>query len=144
MTDPTTPDSGPVLDHGTRVRLRRLRLKATQGELAEAAGVNRDTVGAIEQGGGSASKRRDVDEALDREEAQAGLAPWADDMADKYAPRPSRPEQPEPRFIRIKVEGVYGAKALIVEGSPDDQAQLEAMVDRIMRNLRDEPGSGVE
>ena len=43
---------------------------------------------------------------------------------------------PEPHLIRITVEGVYGAKALIIEGAPEDQRQLEAMVDRIMRNLR--------
>lgn len=50
----------------------------------------------------------------------------------------TEPEVPAagPHLIRITVEGVSGAKALIVEGAPEDQAQLEAMVDRIMRNLR--------
>lgn len=49
---------------------------------------------------------------------------------------PEMPEDPGPNLIRMRVEGVYGAKSLILEGSPENQAQLEAMVDRIMWNLR--------
>lgn len=52
MTRENRADSGPVSDDGDRVRLRRERAQLHVNELAELAGVNRDTLSAIEAGKG--------------------------------------------------------------------------------------------
>lgn len=117
------------------VQRRRIRLDMTQDDLGKEAGVNRDTVGAVESGGGSPRSRRKINDALDRLEADARLAP----MGETGSTPPEIVEQstPErPPMIRFIVEGVYGAKALIVEAPPENRAELEAAVDRIMRALQ--------
>ena len=65
---------------------------------------------------------------------QGGLSPEHEmgmDMPSQVQPTPAA----DPGFVRIKVENVYGARALIVEGPVGDLAELEAAVDRIMRRL---------
>jgi DNA-binding XRE family transcriptional regulator len=127
------PDAADLTTVGAHFRLRRERLDMTQDELAAEAGVNRDTVSAIESGKGSAKTRRKVDEALTRAEDEARLQP----MPAEPEPTEAEPE-PSPHFIRFKVEGVYGARALVVEAPVENLAELEEMVDRIMRRLQSE------
>lgn len=43
-------------------------------------------------------------------------------------------------LVRFTVEGVYGAKALVVEGPVGNIPELEAAVDRIMRRVQGETG----
>lgn len=126
MTLANATQSGLVDDF----RERRLRLAMNQDEVGVEAEMHRDTVSAIEGGGGSPVKRRKLDQALTRLEADAGL-PALHEVASS-APAAEVP----PAVIRLTVEGVYGAKALIVEGPVESLPELEAMVDRIMRRIQ--------
>lgn len=47
---------------------------------------------------------------------------------------------PKPNVVRYEVQGVYGAKAIIVEGPVESIAELEASVDRILRRMAREQG----
>lgn len=132
MTGDRASELGTVAGHES-FRQRRDRLHMNQDEVAAEAGMNRDTVGAIEAGKGSASKRRDLDEALTRLEAEANLPPLAENARVEEVSKPAESEH----LIRFKVEGVYGAKALIVKGPVENLSELEAAVDRIMRRLQD-------
>lgn len=107
----------------------------TQEEIGKESGLNRDTVSAVEAGKGSAASQRRVDAALTRLEAEAGLTPFGAESA------PER-EDDKPHVVRFEVQGVYGAKALIVEGPVEDLPALEAAVDRIMRRLAGEQKDG--
>lgn len=114
---------------GAEFKRRRDAIGLSRSELAKRAGVDRSRVQMAEE---DDPRLRDntlgaIDRALSALEREMGMGE-------------TRPD--EPHLIRIKVEGVYGAKALIVEGRPEDQAQLEAMVDRIMRNLRSGDAEG--
>lgn len=135
MNVPGGPDWTTV---GSEFRERRMRLNLNQDELAAAAGVHRDTVSAIELGQGSPRTRKSLDETLSRMEAEAGLPPLT--VAQDPAPD-QKMQHPAPGVVRVTVEGVYGAKALIVEAPPENLPELEAMVDRIMRNLRGDEGT---
>lgn len=116
-------DHGESQSRAQRVRDRREALGMKIKDLAEEADVHRGHLGEYEAGKREVTEPwiRKVENALSRIETEVGM--------DASPP-------PAPHLIRITVEGVYGAKALIIEGAPEDQAQLEAMVDRIMRNLR--------
>jgi DNA-binding XRE family transcriptional regulator len=126
-----TADSIPVSDAGDRVRMRRERLGATQGEVAEQAGVNRDTVSAVEHGQSSAKSRRLVTDALTRMEEEAGLPP----IGDEPLVRRVEPVEGAPQLLRIEVPDMYGGKAIVVEGPVDNPEALAAAVDAIMRRL---------
>lgn len=66
-------ESAGMSDEGARIAERRARLGWTQDELATAAGVHRDTVGAIEGGAGfQAGTLIKINNALDEGEAEAG------------------------------------------------------------------------
>jgi len=132
---------------GSEFRERRLRLKMTQEEVAVEADLNRDTVSAIEAGKGGLKSRRQLDDALTRLEDEGGLPPLTVAESDEI-PR-SAPTEPETSrtpvpMIRFTVEGVYGAKALVVEGPVENLPELEEAVDRIMRRLAGEQGSTPE
>lgn len=114
-------------DVGERVRARRKALGMTQDDLAGEAGINRDTLGAIENGlGYRASSLTKIEEALARLEDEAGMS----------AAPPQTDAPPSPHLVRFTVKGVYGAEALTVEGPVEDIAALEAAVDRIMRRIQ--------
>lgn len=118
--------SGDMSDEGARITERRERLKLTKSALAKESGVHRDTLADIEAGKGfQAATVGKIDETLTRLEEEAGLG---------AAPPPA-----SAGFIRFSVEGVYGAKALVVEAPVENVAELEAMVDRIMRSLQGAP-----
>lgn len=132
MNDDTS-DSLSVSDAGDRVRMRRERLGASQEDVAESAGVNRDTVRAVERGESSAKSRRLVADALTRMEEEAGL----DLPGEETHPLVRRvaPVEGAPQLIRIEVPGVHGAKAIVVEGPVDNPEALAEAVDAIMRRL---------
>jgi DNA-binding XRE family transcriptional regulator len=113
--------SGAMSNEGTRVTERRERLKLNKSELAKESGVHRDTITDIENGKGfQAATMGKIDETLTRLEQEAGL-----DVP-----------QATSGLVRYSVEGVYGAKALVVEGPVANIAELEASVDRIMRRIQ--------
>jgi transcriptional regulator with XRE-family HTH domain len=121
---------------GSEFRERRVRLNMSQDELAADAGMHRDTVSAIEAGQGSPKKRRQLDETLARLEQEGHLPPLSITEGEQAPPTPAQSERPH--VVRFEVQGVYGAKALIVEGPVEDLPALEAAVDRIMRRLAGE------
>ncbi len=133
------PDSIPVSDAADRARMRRERLALTQGEVADEAGVNRDTVSAVEHGQSSAKSRRLVLDALTRMEEEAGLSP----LGDEPLVRRVEPVAGAPGLLRVEVPNMYGGKALIIEGSSDDPEGLAAAVDAIMRRAYPPAGEGV-
>lgn len=129
-TTPTTSLGRVDENRGARVRERREALGLSVRSLAALADVDRGRLALFEEG--STSPRdywaQRVEHALDRAEAEGAEPVAEDDEASK------------PGFVRFKVEGVYGAKALVVEGPVENIGELEAAVDRIMRRLAGEPG----
>jgi transcriptional regulator with XRE-family HTH domain len=123
---------GDVIDkgRGAALRARREHLGMTVSDLAELASVDRGKLGRFESGKDVPSERwiSGVERALDSFEAETG-----------HEPGEAATKPPEAGFIRFKVEGVYGAKALVVEGPVENMAELEEMVDRVMRRLADGP-----
>ena len=126
-SDPT--ESTPVTD-GALVRARRERLGASQGEVADQAGVNRDTVSAVEHGTASAKSRRIVGDALTRMEEEAGMPPYGAPAVERVAPI-----EGSSQLLRIEVPGLHGAQAIVVEGPVDNPEAIAAAVDAIMRRL---------
>lgn len=124
--DPT--ESAPVTD-GALARARRERLGASQGEVAEQAGVNRDTVSAVEHGSASAKSRRLVADTLTRMEEEAGLPPYGQ-LVERVAP-----VEGAERLVRVEVPSLHGGEAIVIEGSADDPEGLAIVVDAIMRRL---------
>lgn len=120
-------DSTPS-ERARAITERREALGMTGAALARLADVNRGHLSEYERGKREVAEPwiRRVERALDRIEHETGH----DEPEQKPAETP---------FIRIKVEGVYGAKALILEAPPGNIAELEAMVDQIMRRLQDAP-----
>lgn len=130
MTRNELAQSGGMSEEGQRITERRERLKLNKSELMRESGVHRDTIADIEGGKGfQAATLAKIEEALTRLEAEAGIG---------------APAKPESGVVRFRVEGVYGAEALVVEGSIDNLAELEASVDRIMRRIERHGTSAVE
>lgn len=132
-------DSLSVSDAGERVRMRRERLGASQEEVAEQAGVNRDTVGAVERGKSSAKSRRLVTDALVQMEEDAGLPPIGEE------PLVRRVEMIEgaSQLARIEVPTLHEGRAIVVEWPVSDPEGLAAAVDAIMRRLYPPTGGEV-
>jgi transcriptional regulator with XRE-family HTH domain len=118
---------------GSRVRARRVKMGISVKELAMRAGVDRGTLSSLEA---DDDRVRDttiaaIERALDLLEQEMGMD----------APGPD--EEKAPGLVRFEVTGVYGADALVVEGPVENLAELEAMIDRIMRGSRaGERGNG--
>lgn len=125
-----TEQTGP----GVRLRARREALGLTGTALAKLAEVSREHLSAIESGHKTPTTEwvRRVERALDNYAHETGQ-----DEPESEAPAPAT----SPGLIRFKVEGVYGAKALVVEGPVENLAELEEMVDRVMRRLAGESGT---
>jgi transcriptional regulator with XRE-family HTH domain len=149
MVTTDTRESVTMSDFGETARLRRERLRATQDEVADAAGVNRDTVGAVEAGKGSNRSRGKIDDALSAMEAEAGLTGVVP-LGPPQVPSPATSSENAPKVVRIEVPNMYGGDAIIVEGPIEHPEVLEAMVDRLMRKFAvargelDEPIEPVE
>lgn len=110
-------------DEGARVKARRERLAMGKRELAELAGVSRDTLAAIEDGQGfRRSSLTKIEKALDEVEAEAGIeAPPVDVRAD------------EQDLVEFRVEGVLGVQAVVVRGPVRDVREFEGSIARILR-----------
>lgn len=129
----------PVTDasSGADIQRRRLAIGMSVAELAKRASVDRGRLSALERG----DKVRDttlaaVVRALSDIEHELGM-----DEPSQVVPVEAAPT-PAPHMVRIEVDGVYGAKALVVEGPVDDLPALEAAVDRILRRLAGEATEG--
>lgn len=124
---PAVTSGGDATDRGAEIRRRFDELGISDREWHAQTGIDRKTLHRAMQNqpGTRSSTYAAIESNLDQLERMAAGEPVA---------QPATATD----LIRIEVQGVYGAKALIVEGSPENQAQLEAMVDRIMRNLRNE------
>lgn len=121
------------MNAGADIRKRRLAIGMSVTALAKLAGVDRGRLKALEAG----EKVRDttmaaVVKALSDREHELGI-----DLPSQVRMVPVEAES-HPQVIRFEVQGVYGAKALVVEGPPENIAELEEMVDRIMRRLAGE------
>lgn len=133
---------GPVdyIERGDRIRERRENLGMSLRGLADRAGVDRAALTKFERGEQVGSPEewwvRKIERALDAFEQETGHAPTEDSPPESAATT----AESNPGFIRFRVEGVYGAKALVVEGPVDNLPQLEAAVDRIMRRLAGDQG----
>lgn len=121
-------DSDELGDTGARIRARRKSLGLQAGRLAALAEVNREHLSAVENG-----HKRPTDEWVRR--VELAMDEWARETGQE----PTEPVEPATpahgRMIKFTVEGVYGAKALVVEGPVENLAELEDMVDRVMRRL---------
>jgi transcriptional regulator with XRE-family HTH domain len=108
---------------GRDIKARRDRIGLTIKELAGRAEVSRDTLSDWERGARNPQSEtvEAVLAALDQLEEEMGIT----------APAPG--QGPSPGLVRFEVTGVYGADALVVEGPVENIAELEAMIDRIMR-----------
>jgi hypothetical protein len=106
------------------------------GRLSAMAEVSREHLSAVENGHKKPTDEwvRRVELAMDRYAHETG-------QDEPEAPAAANEGATPPGFIRFKVEGVYGAKALVVEGPVDNLPELEAAVDRIMRRLAGEQGA---
>jgi DNA-binding XRE family transcriptional regulator len=114
---------------GTEFLNRRARLNMTQDEIADEAGVNRDTVSAVEKGRGSAVSRRKIDEALTRAEDEAGFR-----VVD---PQPAPSNGGEPQLVEFEVTGDFGVR-VVVKGPIANAKELEASVSRLIRDMKSE------
>lgn len=136
VADRTTSLDGVDIDNrGANVKARREHLGMSKAALAKLAGVDRGKLQRFEDGHDTPSDRwiGGVMRALDDFEAETGhrQGEGAEVKSDD-----------RPHVIRFEVQGVYGAKALVVEGPVDDLPALEAAVDRIMRRLAGEQEKG--
>lgn len=110
---------------GRTVRERRNRLGMSQAELGDEAGVNRDTIGALEKGEGVRfSTVRAVSDALDRLEAETASPPDPEDERD------------DAHVMEFEVSGDFGVR-VVVRGPVNDAEALEASVTRLVRNIRE-------
>lgn len=123
------PAQSPDVTDGALARARRERLGVSQGEVAAEAGVNRDTVSAVEHDQASARSRRIVLETLTRMEDEAGLPPYGEPLVERITPIEGT------TLLRVEVPNLHGGQALVVEGSADDPEALAAAVDALMRRL---------
>jgi predicted transcriptional regulator len=112
------------------IRARREYLGMSRAALAKRAGVDRGKLQRFEDGKDDPSDRwiGGVERALDMFEVETG----------HEAREGAEVVSGSPHIVRFEVQGVYGAKALIVEGPVEDLPALEAAVDRIMRRLAGE------
>jgi transcriptional regulator with XRE-family HTH domain len=108
---------------GSQIRARRVKLGISVKELALRAGVDRGTLASLEADDGRVRETTisAIERALDVLEQEMGIdAPAAEDERAHG-------------LVRFEVTGVYGADALVVEGPVENIAELEAIIDRIMR-----------
>ena len=117
---------------GAGIQRRRLEIGISVAELARRAGVDRGRLTALENG----ERVRDTTLAA----VTRALADLEHELGMDVPSVVEAPTAAAPSMIRFTVEGVYGAKALVVEGPVENIAELEAAVDKIMRRLAGEQG----
>lgn len=122
---------------GAGFKERRTAIGMSVNALAKRAGVDRGSLTALEAGG----HVRDTTVAA----VERTLADLEHELGmDEPSQVAGEPVAEKPHVVRFEVQGVYGARALIVEGPVDDLPALEAAVDRIMRRLAGEESATQE
>lgn len=129
-SSPVTSSAGNSGDRGAVIARRIDALGISDREWHTQTGIDRKTLHRAirNEPGTRASTYTAIEAELDKLEAKV--------TGQAVAQR--TPEMPRPNVIRVEVQGVYGAKALVFEAGPENIAELEAMVDRIMRRLAGE------
>lgn len=121
---------GDMSDEGQRVKERRERLGMDKKELATEAGVNRNTLAAIESGESfNRTSLAKIERALERLELEAGL-----DTPTARVP----PEGQD--LVEFRVEGVLGVQAVVVRGPVRDVREFEGSIARILRQVQSTGG----
>lgn len=122
---------------GASIRARRKALGMGAGRLASLAEVSREHLSAVENG-----HKVPTGEWVRR--VELAMDDWARETG-QMQDEPAEPPTPAPGgMIKFTVEGVYGAKALVVEGPVENLAELEDMVDRVMKRLAGDNGATAE
>lgn len=123
-----TSSAGDDTDRGAAISARIDALGITDREWHAITGIDRKTL-----------NRARRNEPGTRPGTYTAIEAELDKLEKRAAGEPVAIEQPpaKPAMLRVEVRGVYGADALIVEAPPENLGELEEMVDRIMRNLRD-------
>ena len=116
---------GGMSDEGTRVRQRRERLGMDKQDLANEAGVNRNTLAAIERGDSfNRTTLAKIERALDQLEQEAGI----------NAPPPPE-SSPGSDLIEFDISGDFGVH-VVVKGPIHDAELLQRQVLGIIREIR--------
>lgn len=127
-------DSPVMSDEGERVRARRERLAMSKLELADLAGVSRDTLAAIEAGQGfRRSSLTKIEKALGEAEAEAGID----------AP-PTKVASDDQDLVEFRVEGVLGVSSVVVRGPVRDVREFEGSIARILRQVQQQAAESDE
>jgi transcriptional regulator with XRE-family HTH domain len=113
-------------DEGSNVRARRERLGMDKKALAAEAGVNRNTLTAIEAGESfNRTTLAKIERALSRLEDEAGIdAPVA------------RATPGDEDIVEFRVEGVLGVHSVVVKGPIRDIERFEDSIARILRQVQ--------
>lgn len=120
---------------GYNVRIRRRRLRLGQVELAELAGVNKNTITAIEDGRGSTRTITQVLVALEQQERERGLAPLADGAIDDEAePTDADVSDYTPDDIPVIYEGEASPQGTLFW---DNEGKLKSDIERRISRPRD-------
>lgn len=104
---------------GRSIKARRLALGIKSiREFAEASGISREALTAIEKGAGSEGSMERAEAWLDRMEAETGH------------------DEPVREPLRFTFHDVYGIGELIVEGPVEHPDELVAAVARLLADIR--------
>lgn len=107
-------------DTGGRIRERRARLGLSVKELAERAGVDRDTLSNLEAGGNARLQTvRSIERALSEMETEPSVQPVGD---------------PDDGLVEFVVEGHFGVRA-VVKGPIRDIDKLQEAVGRLIAGM---------
>lgn len=131
-------DSGSVIssagstdDRGAAIQRRIDDLGISDREWHAQTGIDRKTL-----------HRAIRNEPATRASTYTAIESELDKLEAKVAGRPvSQRASEKPSVMRVEVQGVYGAKALVFEAPVENMEELEAMVDRVMRRLASEGGA---
>lgn len=116
-------------EEGARVRARRERLGMDKKQLAEEAGVSRDTVAAIEEGQSfRRSSLTKIERALEAAEVESGLEPPAAEGSHQHG---------DLIEFRVEPDGSF-----IVRGPVRDRDELVQSVAELIRRARQQDDSG--
>lgn len=126
-----TSSAGSEDDRGAAIQRRIDALGISDREWHAQTGIDRKTL-----------HRAIRNEPGTRPSTYTAIEAEMDKLEAKFAGRPVSQRVPEerPNVMRVEVQGVYGAKALVFEAPVENLAELEAMVDRVMRRLANEAG----
>lgn len=113
-------------NEGQRVKERRERLGLDKKGLAAEAGVNRNTLAAIEAGESfNRTSLAKIERKLDELEVEAGFdAPPATSQAG------------DQDLVEFRIEGVLGVAAVVVKGPVKDVREFEGSIARILKQVQ--------